>query len=1800
MKLFSVFLLAALLSLTLGCKGGKGQQASTPTPTPVPVIDTDKDGIADATDPDDDNDGVADSLDRFPQDPTEMRDSDGDNQGDKADLDDDNDGLADTLDAYPLDPKEQKDSDNDGLGDNADADDDNDTIPDTTDRFPLSNLEAADTDGDGLGNNADPDDDNDGVADAQDALPLNPQETSDIDKDGIGDKEDLDKDNDGVADSADKFPLDSKDAKDADADGIGDNADTDDDNDGTPDVADAQPFNPKEQTDTDGDGIGNHQDDDDDNDGVVDNKDKLPLDAKEVADFDSDGIGDNADVDDDNDSINDAEDKILGLTKNTTLALSNGASVRLANSGAIAYVVNSDNRSLAAIDLATGAVVKSITLTESPKLISLSPDGTRIFIATNSGGSNEFWPSQFNRVQVFSAADFGKVADMALNDSAGSITALSSQQFLLTPGSSSASYLYDVTLGFLGYAVNSGLFQVFDAPSGVLFSGTGTWLTKSVRSGNSFQTSISSSTVLSGNDDQLWLNPDGRYLISSTGRVISTENLVKSHDLVLEAAKITSVYFDNANNLAFLSLSSGSLAIVRADTFEFIQYQPVASLPLMGVAVVAGKLVSIAKDVNSFLALVSQPYNCPDCVLNAAPKAVVVVDNASPFTAQMVQFDASGATDSDQDTLRYRWDFNNDDNWDTDFSSTPKASYQYILPGKFNAMVQVVDAKGATSTAVVNIRVKQAKELPLSRGQPTGVFDFPVVNRVFDGKDTLYYLDAANNRVHLVSLATGRSERYFQFDYPVKEIFKSADANNIFVVQQLTSPQQTINTLVSTISAVDQAVVDSLLVKGQLSNFAYVDSARFMATSNEISVIDSATDAIIKLTPDFFYSYFNSESGALYKMGSSDLARVNVIGSSFVIEKHILKEEYFGVIGAPYYLSMDEKLLVGSNAAIATDNKSDRLYFTTPVVKTVGDPLRNVVFAITSAGTVEVLNSTSGQRIQTITLSKPIRDVVVKDDRLYAMLEINFQQWTLLEIAHPCLACKANQYLDVSIVAPQLKAVGKVVNLSIESGMDEVINNWLFRWDLNGDGAWDGPFTVASAVQTTFALPGIKVISGQAKNALGDVGKATQTFEVAPGASLAENASNTSAIGRFNAQTIVAAAGGNNLFLVADPQSRKLYFYDVLLEQVTKELTLEMFPEAIKLSPDKTTAFIQLVDRAPLDFSGSGVARRYVMRIDIAQYTATHSFILPSTVGGLALVLSADRILVSDTSNSGVSLLDGHTGAVLSSLRETTIYGARAVLNNRIYVSVGAYIDFSNDVLTYKVFSAAPRDAYATTWLLPGNQYVLDSEGRKLDTTTLKIVSTQPLPQGVSADRIEFFQEGKLAVFTTFGEMVFFNFETMQRIKSISAYDAYASFIADGQLFVFGNSPSARKLVDVCTECTDNQKPLAKLSLSVGSFDTATAIKLDASASTDPENSSLTYRWDFDDDGTWDSDFSSVAIQSKKFLAPGKITVRVQVKDAGGNLADASATFDVAQAVDAGVAIDSTRPYMFTDVPQAPIVDEVNGYLYYLAQDRNRVYAMNLSTGLVERYFQFETRPQYLSLSPDNKLAYIVTPGSSTNFSNQYSDAIVSAIDLASRSIIHAFRVNYGVNSLVALGDKRVVVGKGDGTKMSVFDAASGQALADFPQGTVLRGQSALDASTVLVSQISSNRLAKYRFDPVSMMVSGEEIPDSSSSGYDAFWLSPDKTRIVYGSGVIYSLNDFSVLARLPVTAQFSSAVFTSDTRFVWVDYFGNSRLHEFNLTTSTDSVGAVCNCQALFSYAGQAWAIKRDEFGNVYAAKAM
>jgi len=91
--------------------------------------------------------------------------------------------------------------------------------------------------------------------------------------------------------------------------------------------------------------------------------------------------------------------------------------------------------------------------------------------------------------------------------------------------------------------------------------------------------------------------------------------------------------------------------------------------------------------------------------------------------------------------------------------------------------------------------------------------------------------------------------------------------------------------------------------------------------------------------------------------------------------------------------------------------------------------------------------------------------------------------------------------------------------------------------------------------------------------------------------------------------------------------------------------------------------------------------------------------------------------------------------------------------------------------------------------------------------------------------------------------------------------------------------------------CKDNpvnpesdRSPAASFTVTPNSADIATVFNFDASACSDKQDavSVLKVRWDWENDGTWDTDYSVIKTATHRFATEGTITIKLQVMDSGG------------------------------------------------------------------------------------------------------------------------------------------------------------------------------------------------------------------------------------------------------------------------------------------------------------------------------
>lgn len=92
-----------------------------------------------------------------------------------------------------------------------------------------------------------------------------------------------------------------------------------------------------------------------------------------------------------------------------------------------------------------------------------------------------------------------------------------------------------------------------------------------------------------------------------------------------------------------------------------------------------------------------------------------------------------------------------------------------------------------------------------------------------------------------------------------------------------------------------------------------------------------------------------------------------------------------------------------------------------------------------------------------------------------------------------------------------------------------------------------------------------------------------------------------------------------------------------------------------------------------------------------------------------------------------------------------------------------------------------------------------------------------------------------------------------------------------------------------------NTAPTAAFTVDPSSGTTATTFQFDASGSTDTEDSTsaLEVRWDWVNDGTWDTEYTTTKTASHQYETTGTKTIKVEVKDTGGQTGATTRTVTV-------------------------------------------------------------------------------------------------------------------------------------------------------------------------------------------------------------------------------------------------------------------------------------------------------------------
>lgn len=217
-------------------------------------------------------------------------------------------------------------------------------------------------------------------------------------------------------------------------------------------------------------------------------------------------------------------------------------------------------------------------------------------------------------------------------------------------------------------------------------------------------------------------------------------------------------YPENPNNLAYSLLKHGAIATVggtRMTTFQYGDY-PLASFNpgeymnhqmayyytkyIIDSGLPAGRayaeVVKNHKAPNAN-AIEFNLYGDPECyLLSTDPNPYPVADANGPYTGDegaAITFDASGSLDPDGEAREYRWDFDGDGMWDTDWLASSTADYTWGDDYSGTINLQVRDELGKLDSDSTTVTVENVAPVTTfdTLGQPNPQFILPYQELTF-------------------------------------------------------------------------------------------------------------------------------------------------------------------------------------------------------------------------------------------------------------------------------------------------------------------------------------------------------------------------------------------------------------------------------------------------------------------------------------------------------------------------------------------------------------------------------------------------------------------------------------------------------------------------------------------------------------------------------------------------------------------------------------------------------------------------------------------------------------------------------------------------------------------------------------------------------------------------------------------------------------------------------------------------------------------------------------------------------------
>lgn len=378
------------------------------------------------------------------------------------------------------------------------------------------------------------------------------------------------------------------------------------------------------------------------------------------------------------------------------------------------YFTDYDGRRMVRVDASTGLIDDEAYFSHYPDSMSITPDGTRLFVCLRIKDEYPDEGTGWWKVVELQLDTFTKYFGYDIDFDPIDIVVTDAGRPVMSEAEGD-----DTTYKMIGYiTLHPDQRQIY--ATGVNDDHIYKYLVRDI---GSF---AYSSTYYMGEDPydkgtyrttgKKFVHPDGHFLITGGGDVF-TSSPVESYDMLYlksldNSRTITDLCFYEPNDL-ILAAEGNSVAFYNLQSAEKLSAHTITldDETVKWTGVCDDKVFAIVNTGNStYLRYYDWPMTFPTGGGNAntVPTPSLVTnptDNVS--IDEMIVFSAQGASDAEDnaDDLLVRWDFNNDGLYDTSWTYNKNASYIYDSCGIKIIRLQVKDTLGAVGTSLYTMQI---------------------------------------------------------------------------------------------------------------------------------------------------------------------------------------------------------------------------------------------------------------------------------------------------------------------------------------------------------------------------------------------------------------------------------------------------------------------------------------------------------------------------------------------------------------------------------------------------------------------------------------------------------------------------------------------------------------------------------------------------------------------------------------------------------------------------------------------------------------------------------------------------------------------------------------------------------------------------------------------------------------------------------------------------------------------------------------------------------------------------------------